>query len=172
MSEAEKPETPSCPTCRDYGWVNPATATNRGADEFLDRKFRADCPACATAAPGVYRLTESDLFRLAGAISVPFMRDNPDYVMPTEELNEIIRDFVSGEEEKEQTMDAPKTMKITAEVFVEIGEDDDPETVAARMDRGLYEALHHFPDAEIVGAEVAGMIEATPEEAARYREDD
>ena len=29
-------------------------------------------------------------YQFAGAISVPFMRDNPDYVMPAGELKEIV----------------------------------------------------------------------------------
>lgn len=37
----------------------------------------------------------TDLFYLAGQLSVPYMRDNPNYVMPTEEVTEIVEDFVS-----------------------------------------------------------------------------
>lgn len=35
-------------------------------------------------------LRRNDLYELAGALSVPFMRDNPEYEMPSEELIEIV----------------------------------------------------------------------------------
>lgn len=47
------------------------------------------------------------LGEFAGAVSTPFMRDNPDYVMPTEELSEFVDMFMRRKGARKQSQNSP-----------------------------------------------------------------
>jgi hypothetical protein len=63
-------------------------------------------------------------------------------------------------------------LKATIDVFIRTGDGEDPEEVAASLNRGATQALEDFPDGTVEAADVTGITTATSEEAERFAEDE
>jgi hypothetical protein len=102
-------ENPTIPTDEGtmIGWF--ANAIMSGYDEGMSKERRRDISD---------KLREL-AFQSAGAASVPFMMDHPDYVMPTEQItegvNKVLEDFgiPTGDDEDDGE---PVSSEITQEV--------------------------------------------------------